>query len=321
MKSAHPLADRHIRELLVHCSRLLTFSVHLSTDKTEELSSGEALPTSRIEQAKFRLESANRNSPLLSCLVRSCAAAISELTLEMTGLSLTSVSLLFEQCPRLQSLTLILSAVPDAASTMLTSSSSSLMRLSVQNDTRENNFLLEVARKCAVLQELHVANSVLDVVSIVRVLPRLTKLVVVDSSHEAASDDAAGESCKLRQLVLYDYDGLSDELLVQMAGRCPELQELDLAEMEGITYGGLSQVLNLCSQLVTLKMADCLGLKEMGHQKFPLNSISRLGVSGCKHSAWDAIVAVAAGSCGLRHVSTTRLPALTADQLAVLLVR
>ena len=321
MKSAHPLADRHIRELLVHCSRLLTFSVHLSTDKTEELSSGEALPTSRIEQAKFRLESANRNSPLLSCLVRSCAAAISELTLEMTGLSLTSVSLLFEQCPRLQSLTLILSAVPDAASTMLTSSSSSLMRLSVQNDTRENNFLLEVARKCAVLQELHVANSVLDVVSIVRVLPRITKLVVVDSSHEAASDDAAGESCKLRQLVLHDYDGLSDELLVQMAGRCPELQELDLAEMEGITYGGLSQVLNLCSQLVTLKMADCLGLKEMGHQKFPLNSISRLGVSGCKHSAWDAIVAVAAGSCGLRHVSTTRLPALTADQLAVLLVR
>jgi hypothetical protein len=257
-----------------------------------------------------------------------------------------------------------------------------------------------VAARCPALQELHVANSVVDIEALISYLPQLDSLIVVDCSHEEAEtpadwhtrgdslnggslhgggslhsggslhggslhsggslhggslhgggslrrgsfyggslhggslhvgslpgdslhgDSLHDESCRLRRLVLHDYDGLWDTLLVRIAGRCPLLEELNLSEIDGLEYDVIvCQVADLCPRLQTLRLTDCLGLKEIREEKVGLHNLRHLDVSGCRNATWDAILKMATGSKLLSHVTACRLPCITADNLAELLSR
>jgi hypothetical protein len=94
------------------------------------------LPQTRLKTVALHLETDTANCSLLKYLIGSWTHTIQDLSLDMSGLGLASVGELFRQCPRLSSLSFVLSTMVDEAGTVLDVRSSSVRRLAVKNDTQ-----------------------------------------------------------------------------------------------------------------------------------------------------------------------------------------
>ena len=201
-------------------------------------------------------------------------------SLTLQSLSVTTLTVLDEIRPKLETLNLAYcSLITDASVLAVASGCSNLQSLNLflcRNITDAS--VLEVARQCSNLQSLN--------------------LFYCDKITDASVLEVARGCSKLHTLNLANCANITDASVLEVAEKCSNLHTLDLADCENITDASVMEVARGCSNLQTLNLEDCditdASVMEVARQ---CSNLQTLNLGGYGSKITDASVLAVASKC------------------------